>query len=84
MLAPKCTTQPNVRCWVWFKGNPLKHEGCWKGGMELSLFWGGGPYRALGRFDLPFPQWKLVFTEPARHGKLSIHSRRRTMEALPK
>ena len=55
MLAPKCTTQPNVRCWVWFKGNPLKHEGCWKGGMELSLFWGGVRIEHLDALTCRFP-----------------------------
>ena len=66
MPAPKSTTQPNVRCWVWFKGDPLKDEGCWKGG------WYGAPSVLGGvrieHFDyVPcrVPEWRVVFTEPA-------------------
>ena len=65
MPAPKSTTQPNVRCWVWFKGDPLKYEGCWKPG------WYGAPSVLGGirieHFDyVPcrVPQWRVTFNEP--------------------
>ena len=66
MPAPKSTTQPNARCWVWFKGDPLKTEGSWKGG------WYGAP-SVIGGVRIEHhdyvpcrvPEWRVVFSEPA-------------------
>ena len=66
MPAPKSITQPNARCWVWFKGDPLKTEGSWKGG------WYGAP-SVIGGVRIEHhdyvpcrvPEWRVVFSEPA-------------------
>ncbi|QNI88324.1 hypothetical protein SynROS8604_01692 [Synechococcus sp. ROS8604] len=51
--------------------------------MELSLFWGGS-VSSTWTLLLAVSPVEAGLHGTSRHGKPSIHSRRRTMEALPK
>tara|TARA_B100001175_G_scaffold286399_1_gene268073 strand:+ start:1741 stop:2004 length:264 start_codon:yes stop_codon:yes gene_type:complete len=65
MATPKSTTCANERCWVWFKGDPLKQDGSWKAG-----FYGAPSVLGGIRIESPdfvpcrVPEWRVLFKEP--------------------
>lgn len=64
-MPAKSTTQPNARCWVWFKGglneDPHWHSG-WYGAPSVL---GGVRIEHSDYVPCRCPEWRVRFEEPS-------------------
>ena len=64
MAAKPSTTQPPVRCWIWFK-NGLNVDPCWVNGFYGAPSTLGGIRIERSDFvPCRFPDWRVVFSQP--------------------
>ena len=65
MAAKQSTTQPNCRCWVWFRGG-LGVESFWMSGFYGAPSVLGGVWIERGDYvPCRVADWRVVFEEPA-------------------
>ena len=65
MPAKESTTQPNVRCWVWFRGG-LNQDPHWLTGFYgAPSVLGGIRIERSDYVACRVPDWRVTFEEPA-------------------
>ena len=65
MAAKHSTTQPNCRCWVWFRGG-LNEDSYWASGWYGAPSTLGGIRIERGDYvPCRVADWRVVFSEPA-------------------